>query len=240
MEECKKIIENMLSKAKSPTTTPLGLDIYYMNFIVSLAKIPGGLFAAVFLKLFPNRPIFLGSAILVILAHFTTGLANMGTLPPEFALVAVAAIQFASTAGYVSVAGLLLGVLLPSSSRSTFTGIIATIEGLSALSQSIIRPYIVDAIGQSGLFFVFGGLVTICLVYMFFMMPETKGVPLEKIEYIFLCPRHEGCTIRRDPNALITDMVNKVKSIARFCEKATVREPKIIQPLQAHDKASLK
>ena len=117
----------------------LGLDPFYLSFIVSLAKIPGGLFAAVFLKFFPNRPIFLGSAAMVAAAHVTMGLTISDVLPSEFALVAVATIQFASTAGYVSVAGLLLGVLLPSSSRSTFTGIIATIEGLSALSQSVIR-----------------------------------------------------------------------------------------------------
>ena len=129
----------------------LGLDPFYLSFIVSLAKIPGGLFAAVFLKFFPNRPIFLGSGAMVAAAHVTMGLTISDVLPSEFALVAVATIQFASTAGYVSVAGLLLGVLLPSSSRSTFTGIIATIEGLSALSQSVIRPYIEDGIGQERL-----------------------------------------------------------------------------------------
>ena len=224
-------VGRMLSQIAKPTNTnqetnALGLDIYYMNFIVSLAKIPGALFAAIFLKLFPNRPIFLGSAILVTLAHFTTGLANIGVLPSEFALVAVAAIQFASTAGYVSVAGLLLGVLLPSSSRSTFTGIIATIEGLSALSQSIIRPYIEEAIGQSGLFFVFGSIVTGCLIYMFFMMPETKGKTLEEIEYIFLSPQHEEHhVIRRDPSVVISNVVKTVKRVSRFGGKATMREP---------------
>ena len=196
----------------------LGLDPFYMSFIVSLAKIPGGLFAAVFLKFFPNRPIFLGSAALVAAAHITMGLTISDLLPREFALVAVATIQFASTAGYVSVAGLLLGVLLPSSSRSTFTGIIATIEGLSALSQSIIRPYIEEGIGQAGLFFLFGTIVTACLIYMFLMMPETKGVPLEMIEYIFLCPKKEGCVIRRDPRGTITNIVDTVMWLINvFC-----------------------
>ena len=177
----------------------LGIDQYYMNFIVSLAKIPGGLFAAVFLKRFSRRPVFLASALLVITGHTAMGLTNMGVLPPEFAMASIAMTQFAYTAGYVSVAGLLLGVLLPSSSRSTFTGLVAAVEGLSSLSESFISPHIVDAIGDSGLFFVFAGVVTACFVFMLFLMPETKGKTLEEIENIFLSPRKKGCAVRRSP-----------------------------------------
>ena len=177
----------------------MGIDQYYMNFIVSLAKIPGGLFAAIFLKRFPRRPVFLASALLVITGHTAMGLTNMGVLPPEFAMVSIAVTQFAYTAGYVSVAGLLLGVLLPSSSRSTFTGLVAAVEGLSSLSESFISPHVVNAIGDSGLFFVFAGVVSICFVYMLFLMPETKGKTLEEIENIFLSPRKKGCTVRRSP-----------------------------------------
>ena len=71
----------------------LGIDQYYMNFIVSLAKIPGGLFAAIFLKRFSTRPVFLASALLIAAAHLTMGLTNMGVLPSGFAMVAIATIR---------------------------------------------------------------------------------------------------------------------------------------------------
>ena len=80
----------------------------------ALFKGIGGLFAAIFLKKFPTRPVFLASAILIIAAHITMGLTNMTLLPPAFAMVAIAIIQFSSSAGYISVSYLLLGVLLPS------------------------------------------------------------------------------------------------------------------------------
>ena len=80
-----------------------------MNFYVSLGKIPGGLFAAVFLKLLPNRPVFLGSAVLVIASHVIMGFTIMDKLPPFFAMVAIGTIQFAFSSGYVSVAWVLLG-----------------------------------------------------------------------------------------------------------------------------------
>ena len=186
--------------------------MYYMNFFVSLAKIPGGLFAVIFLKLFPNRPVFLGSAVLVIASHVIMGLTNMDKLPPEFAMVAIGTIQFAYSAGYISVAGVLLGVLLPSSSRSTFSGIICAIEGLSAFSQIVIRPYIVNVIGDSGLFFTFATIVTSCLIFMFFMMPETKGIPLEmtESEFIFNRPRKKECILRRDPKDAIKIIMDTV------------------------------
>ena len=189
----------------------MGIDHYYMNFIVSLAKIPGGFFAAIFLKKFPTRLVFLVCAILIIAAHIMMGLTNMMLLPPAFAMISIGIIQFTSSAGYISVSYLLLGVLLPSSSRSTFTGLVAMMGGLSALSLNAVRPYIISTpIGDAGLFFVFAAVVIACLIYMFFMMPETKGITMEQSEYIFLCPPHEGCAIRRDPNRIITNAVESV------------------------------
>ena len=181
--------------------------MYYMNFFVSLAKIPGGLFAAILLKLFPNRPVFLGSAALVIASHIIMGLTILDMLPPYFAMVAIGTIQFAFSSGYVSVAWVLLGVLLPSKSRSTFSGLIGAIEGLSALSQMMIRPYIVNAIGDSGLFFTFATIVTCCWIFMFFMMPETKGIPLEMTETIFM----QNIISTRHPKDAINIIMHSVR-----------------------------
>ena len=190
----------------------LGIDKYYMNFIVSLAKIPGGLFAAICLNWYPRRPVFLSCSLLVIVAHITMGLTTLSILPPELAIISIGIIQFASTAGYVSVAGLLLGSLLPSSSRSIFAGIILTIETLSALSQGSIESYIPEAIRDSVLFFVFAGVVTTCFVYMYFLMPETKGRPLEEIEHIFLSPKQPGCVVRRDMRRAVAGAVKAVRN----------------------------
>ena len=99
------------------------------------------------------------------------GLTNMMLLPPVFGMIAIGIIQFTASGGYVSVSYLLLGVLLPSSSRSTFTGLVAMLGGLSALTLNGARPYIVNTpIGDAGLFFVFAAVVTACVIYMFFMM----------------------------------------------------------------------
>ena len=191
----------------------MGIDKFYMNFIVSLAKIPGGIFATMFLNRFARRPLFLSCALLVIVSHITMGLTSLNILPAECAMVAIAIIQFASTAGYISVAGLLLGSLLPSSSRSIFAGVIMTFETLSALSQGSVEPFIVVSLGEAGLFFIFAGVVTLCLVYMFFLMPETRGRSEIELEYIFLSPRQKGCVVRRDPKEAIAQAAHMLSKM---------------------------
>ena len=190
----------------------LGIDKYYMSFIVSLARIPGGLFAAIFLKKFSRRPVFLSSAALMIVANVTMGLTYLDFLPSVFAMVAIAMIQFVFIAGYGSVAGLLLCSLLPSSSRSTFSGIIMSIEALSAISQGSLEPYIIKAVGESGLFFVFGAVIAASFCFMFLLMPETKGKSLEELEHIFLSRKQKGCIVRRDPKEAIASLVLMVRN----------------------------
>ena len=87
-----------------------------------------------------------------------------------------------------------------------------TIDALSALSQGSLEPFILEAIGESGLFFVFAAIVTACFCYMFILMPETKGKSLEELEHIFLSPKQKGCIVRRDPNDAITSLVTMVRN----------------------------
>ena len=42
---------------------------------------------------------------------------------------------------------------------------------------------------------------------------------MEEIEYIFLCPRHGGCSIRRDPNEVITMTVETMRLAWTRCVK---------------------
>ena len=71
------------------------------------------------------------------------------------------------------------------SSRSIFAGIILTIETLSALSQGSVESYIPEDNRDSVLFFVFAGVVSACLLFMYFLMPETKGPSINNITHIF-------------------------------------------------------
>ena len=66
---------------------------------MSLVKIPGGLFAALFLRRFPRRPIFLSAACLVILGHLTMGFTVMKLLPTWCAMLAITMVNIGYTGG---------------------------------------------------------------------------------------------------------------------------------------------
>ena len=65
------------------------------------------------------------------------------------------------------------------------------------------------------LFFLFAAVVTVCFTYMFFLMPETKGMALEEIEFIFLRPRMKGCPVRRDPKETIAGAIRAMRNSAK-------------------------
>ena len=42
-------------------------------------------------------------------------------------------------------------------------------------------PFLFDTIGASSVFMIFTGMMVLQLLFVKFMMPETKGVPLEEL-----------------------------------------------------------
>lgn len=136
-----------------------------LNFLVSLIKIPGGLFAAVFLKKFPRRPVFLCSSLLVFAGHLLMAWTLLGIVPRWCAAAAITCAFFGYSAGYNSVSALLLGELFPAALRSVGVGLIATAEVLSSLSQTAAASAVEAAIGREGLFFVFAAVVFATFIY---------------------------------------------------------------------------
>ena len=77
----------------------------------------GALFAAVFIRRFPRRPVYLGAGVLTLTGHSLIACVGLGWLPAWVSAPAVACSQFGYTAGYNSVPGLLTGELLPANLR---------------------------------------------------------------------------------------------------------------------------
>ncbi len=95
------------------------LNEYMLNFLVSLIKIPGGLFAALFLRKFSRRycklnvcifevtcdtkirrrPVFLATSLLVLVGHLLMAGTLSGLLPEWCAMVAITGAFFGYSAG---------------------------------------------------------------------------------------------------------------------------------------------
>ena len=166
--------------------------------MASLIRIPGALFATIFLRRIQRRPIFFLGAILTLLGHSLLGLVSMAVVPPWAAILGLISSQFGYTAGYSNVANLLMGELLPANLRSIGCGLIATIEGLFSLLQNYMVPLAEDQLGREAVFFAFAVIVALCFAYAFLIMPETSGLSLEEIENIWQSSKKPGCSVRRD------------------------------------------
>ena len=96
---------------------------------------------------------------------------------------------------------MLMGELLPANLRSIGVGLVASTETLSSLTQTLSTPSIVNCSflgGQSGLFFIFAGVVAFCTLFALALMPETKGMTLEEIENCWQVDEPKpNCSIRR-------------------------------------------
>ena len=96
-----------------------------------------------------------------------------------------------------------IGEIFPLPIRSRGVALSTASNWLWNTIIAVITPYMVGkAHGnlKSSVFFVWGGLCTCAFVYSYFLIPETKGVPLEEMDKLFGGASHVqgGAMMRED------------------------------------------
>jgi len=108
---------------------------------------------------------------------------NLAAVNAQIAFIAIFIFFFASTWG--PGAWIVIGEIFPLPIRSRGVGLSTASNWLWNTIIAVITPYMVGAkYGnlKSSVFFVWGGLCTICFVYSYFLIPETKGLSLEQVD----------------------------------------------------------
>ncbi|QCS45013.1 sugar porter family MFS transporter [Natrinema versiforme] len=77
---------------------------------------------------------------------------------------------------------LLISEIYPMQVRGTAMGTVTVLNWAANLIVSLTFLRLVDVFGQSGTFWLYGGLCFIALVFCYQLVPETKGRSLEEIE----------------------------------------------------------
>ncbi|TRY78417.1 hypothetical protein TCAL_01675 [Tigriopus californicus] len=175
----------------------LFVDKYYISFLVSLIKIPGGFVGIILMNFLPRSMVLQSTGLLVAVSHILMGLVYLSLIPKWWALVAITGAFFGCSAGYLTCAHLILGELLPANLRSIGVGLISASESVSTIVQTVASDSVIDHIGRSGLFFVFAGVVSASVFHAHFLMPETSGLTLEEIENVWLEHEQPGLLNRR-------------------------------------------
>ncbi|XP_054266805.1 facilitated trehalose transporter Tret1-like isoform X2 [Macrosteles quadrilineatus] len=128
---------------------------------------------------------------------------------PWLVITLVCLMNFAATLGMLPVPWILISEVFPLKGRGVASGVSAAIGYL--LMFIIIKTYfnVVYLIGESGALFLYGTVGLLGIVYLYFNLPETEGVPLQEIEKIFY---NEETTDRCDNGKHSAKRENELRS----------------------------
>jgi SP family galactose:H+ symporter-like MFS transporter len=195
--------------------TGINTVIYYAPTIVQLAGIPsasgailatGGIgavnvlmtvVAMLLLDRVGRRPLLLGGMLVMAIALFTLGFAfrlggssdNLGAVSVVWLMVYVGA--FAISLGPIF--WLLIAEIYPLRVRGLAMGVATTANWAANLLVSLTFLTLTDAIGPPLVFWSYGLLTVVALIFVYMLVPETKGRTLEQIEGFWHSPRAVAC-----------------------------------------------
>ncbi|ELY65866.1 MFS transporter, partial [Natrinema versiforme] len=77
---------------------------------------------------------------------------------------------------------LMISEIYPMEVRGTAMGVVTVVNWAGNLIVSLTFLRLIDGIGQTGTFWLYGVLSLLALVFCYRLVPETKGRSLEEIE----------------------------------------------------------
>ncbi|KAI0364810.1 MFS monosaccharide transporter [Pilatotrama ljubarskyi] len=142
-----------------------------------------------------RRPLLLwGAAVMCICAYLvailgvTASVENLAVQRAIIALVCIYIAAFAATWG--PLAWVFVGEISPLNLRAKAVSLSAASHWLWNWAISFAAPYLVNAgPGNAGLglkvFFVWGSTCAACVLFTYFCVPETKGLSLEQVDFLY-------------------------------------------------------
>mmetsp|Transcript_33614 Transcript_33614/g.58701 ORF Transcript_33614/g.58701 Transcript_33614/m.58701 type:complete len:222 (-) Transcript_33614:100-765(-) len=106
-------------------------------------------------------------------------------LPQIWAYTTVVALMFYVTGyqvGFGPIAWLLISEVFPLGVRGSALSVAAIVNFVSNISMTLTQKVLQDAFTPSGVFFGYFFLAIVSIIFVYFIVPETKGKTLEEIE----------------------------------------------------------
>ncbi|KIW78343.1 hypothetical protein Z517_08178 [Fonsecaea pedrosoi CBS 271.37] len=89
-----------------------------------------------------------------------------------------------SVTGFSGIPFIMQNEVVPTNLRAVSGGLSMFTQWTFSLVITKTTPYMITSMGY-GMFFLFGGLWVIAILFVYFFVPETKGVPLEHMAAVF-------------------------------------------------------
>jgi len=111
-----------------------------------------------------------------------------------------------NTYGYYVMAQTMIGEILPSNMRCVGGAYIFTMNYVVIYFATKYYASVFTAVGTHGLFWIFGVSSLLCSLFLYLMLPETKGRSLVQIEEYFLQPNVLWLTRKKCQNIRNTNI----------------------------------
>ncbi|MCJ1476512.1 hypothetical protein MMC13_005178 [Lambiella insularis] len=163
---------------------------FLINLVTALVNVCSTPLSFWTIERFGRRPLLIGGAFGMLVCEFIVAIVGVATGAqtgaPVSAMIAFICIYiffFASTWG--PGAWVLIGEIFPLPIRSRGVALSTASNWLWNCIITVITPYMVGTDkGNLGprVFFIWGSLCTVCFIYAYLLVPETKGLSLEQVD----------------------------------------------------------
>jgi len=162
---------------------------FLISLITTLVNVCSTPISFYIIERFGRRTILIYGALGMVICEFIVAIigtadgSNPTTVKAEIAFICIYIFFFASTWG--PAAWVVIGEIFPLPIRSRAVGLSTASNWLWNCIIAVITPYMVntnEANLKARVFFIWGSLCFICLVYAYFLIPETKGLTLEQVD----------------------------------------------------------
>ncbi|XP_065350918.1 facilitated trehalose transporter Tret1-like [Cloeon dipterum] len=106
--------------------------------------------------------------------------------PPLFASLACVATFIAfNTFGFFSIPWVMLGEIIPANCRGLASGLLSSVAYIYIFTVVKIYPFAISLFGEGEVFLVFGCVSATGTLFVYLILPETRGKSLQEIQNLF-------------------------------------------------------
>lgn len=155
------------------------IPIYVLIFICTL-------FAFGAIKRYSRRGLLITSVLLMALGHIVMAINLQQSWPPLFTLIPMLIGTGAFTLGFAPLSWIIVSEIFPNRIRSKALAIVCFFLYSASFVAAQLFPIITHWFdsrynNSAGIYLIFAGICIACAVFVWRLVPETKGLSLEKI-----------------------------------------------------------
>ncbi|KAL0840109.1 hypothetical protein ABMA28_015417 [Loxostege sticticalis] len=162
------------------------VDANVGNMVMGLARFFTGILSSILLYRIGRKPQALVSSVGVGIMFIALGsYIHAKSTPGVFPIIAYVSVVFFATIGYYTLPLLIMYELYPLQVRGLLGGLTVSLLMFCMFGANKLYPYLRNSIGHANVLFCFGVSSLLASIFLFFYMPETKGLTLQEIEEYF-------------------------------------------------------